>query len=71
MKATKVEIEVLRSMADSLEKACNMADYNSKLMILESVASVCYDIIKKYVDNSEIECDENDGQRNNGTSKNC
>lgn len=59
MKATKVEIEVLRSMADSLEKTCNMADYNSKLMILESVASVCYDIIKKYVDNSEIECDSN------------
>lgn len=54
MKATKVEIEVLRSIAESLERACNMADYNSKLRILEATAHASYDILKKYVENSEV-----------------
>lgn len=70
MKATKVEIEILKSVADSLEQACKMADYNSKLRILETTADVCYNIIKKIANNSEIEYDdENDGQRNNGTGR--
>lgn len=47
MKATKIEIEILKSVADSLEQACKMADYNSKLRILETTADVCYNIIKK------------------------
>lgn len=70
MKATKVEIEILKSVADSLEQACKMSDYNSKLRILETTVDVCYNIIKKIADNSEIEYDDkNDGQRNNGTGR--
>lgn len=54
MKATKVEIEVLKSMAESLKFVCNTADVQSKMRILEATAITCSEILKKYAEFSEV-----------------